>query len=134
MLFSPFYNSEIWHIPKAKSQTKITVNVGSRFKTNYNDPIISFERFHDLNKRATPEKMMLYKHALLLNKMYTSPCYFLYLRPIFVINSRNNSTSKYKQFLTLNVHFFSWELQVKLRVQFNAKQSSKPKRDFPSAT
>ena len=36
--------------------------------------------------------------------------------------------------LTLNVRFFSWELQVNLRVQFNAKQSSKPKRDTLSAT
>ena len=35
----------------------------------------------------------------------------------------------YKQFLTLNVRFFSWELQVNFRVQFNAKQSSKPKQD-----
>ena len=36
-----------------------------------------------------------------------------YFRLIFVINSRNNSTPKYKQFLTLTVRFFSWELQVK---------------------
>ena len=43
-------------------------------------------------------------------------------------------TSKYKQFLTLNVRFFCWELQVNFRVQFNAKQSSKSKQGFLSVT
>ena len=33
--------------------------------------------------------------------------------PVFNINSRNNSTSKYKQFLTLNLRFISSELQGK---------------------
>ena len=36
--------------------------------------------------------------------------------------------------LTLILRLFSWELQVDLRVQFNAKQSSNPKRDPPSVT
>ena len=34
-------------------------------------------------------------------------------KTLFNINSRNNSTSKYKQFLTLNVRFISLELQGK---------------------
>ena len=46
----------------------------------------------------------------------------------FVINSKNNATPKYKQFLTLNVRLCSWELQINFRVQFNAKQSSNPKQ------
>ena len=52
----------------------------------------------------------------------------------FVIISRNNSTSKYKQFLTLNVRFFSWEIQKNFSVQFNAKQSSITKQDILSVT
>ena len=50
------------------------------------------------------------------------------------INSRNNSTSKYKQFLTLNVRSFSWGIQQYFRVQFSVKQSSIPKLEFLSAT
>ena len=34
--------------------------------------MISFERLHSINNRATPEKMMLYKHAILLHNMYNS--------------------------------------------------------------
>ena len=47
---------------------------------------------------------------------------------IFVINPKNDTTSEYKQFLTLNVRLFSWELQINFRVQFNAKQSSNTKQ------
>ena len=47
---------------------------------------------------------------------------------IFVINSKNNATLKYKQFLTLNVRFFSLEILITFRVQFNVKQSSNPKQ------
>ena len=36
--------------------------------------------------------------------------------------------TKYQQISTLNVCFFSWELQINFRVQFNAKQSSNPKQ------
>ena len=36
------------------------------------DTMISFERLHQIAKRATPEKMMLYKHAILLYRMYNS--------------------------------------------------------------
>ena len=50
------------------------------------------------------------------------------------INSRNNSTSKYKQFLTLNMRSFSWGIQQYFRVQFSVKQSSIPKLEFLSAT
>ena len=50
------------------------------------------------------------------------------LRQTLVINLKYNATSKYKQFLTLNVRLFSWELQINFRVQFNAKQSSNPKQ------
>ena len=42
---------------------------------NYNDPMMSFDRLHEINKRATPEKMMLCKHALLLHKIYNSSDY-----------------------------------------------------------
>ena len=32
--------------------------------------MISFERFHNMNNRATPEKIMMYKHALAFFLLY----------------------------------------------------------------
>ena len=64
-----FYNSEIWHIPSLKQnlKQKLLSMLASALKIcmNYNDPMMSVDRLHEINKRATPEKMMLYKHALL---------------------------------------------------------------------
>ena len=71
-----FYNSEIWHIPSLKSNLKqkllSTSALALKMCLKNNDPMISFERLHQIAKRATPEKMMLYKHAILLYKMYNS--------------------------------------------------------------
>ena len=33
---------------------------------------MSYESFHYLNQRATPNQMITYKHALLLHKMYNN--------------------------------------------------------------
>ena len=49
-------------------------------------------------------------------------------------NSRNTSTSKYKQFLTLKCAFLLFEKQQYFRVQFNARQSSILKLQFLSVT
>ena len=36
----------------------------------YNSRMISFERIHDLNNRATPENFLMYKHALALYRLW----------------------------------------------------------------
>ena len=33
------------------------------------DPMISFKKIHEINKRARPNKIMLHKHSLLLHKL-----------------------------------------------------------------
>ena len=38
----------------------------------YCNQFMSFEAIHKLNNRATPEKIMIYKHALMLFKIYNS--------------------------------------------------------------
>ena len=75
--YSVFYNNfEIWHIPMLKVNLKQRLMLASAraLKTcmSYPDPMISFERLHQLNNRATPEKMMAYKLALKLYKTYNS--------------------------------------------------------------
>ena len=34
------------------------------------DPMISFRRLHEINKRGLPKQFMSYKHSLLLYKLY----------------------------------------------------------------
>ena len=34
------------------------------------DPRLSFNKIHEINKRATPHNLMIYKHSLLLHKLY----------------------------------------------------------------
>ena len=71
-----YYNSEIWHLPSLSPQLKQTLLSASATAlklclTNY-DPMISFNNIHSLSNRATPEKYCIYKHALLLHKIYNS--------------------------------------------------------------
>ena len=40
--------------------------------SSFNDPKVSFERIHTINKRATPIKMSMYKLAIQLFKLYNS--------------------------------------------------------------
>ena len=69
-----YYNAEIWHVPclnvnvkqKLLSMSAKIIRVCMR-NVDYN---VSFERIHSINKRATPEKIMLYRHALMLYKLY----------------------------------------------------------------
>ena len=41
-------------------------------KKRYDTSSISFIRIHEINQRSTPEKYLLYKHALALYKLYWS--------------------------------------------------------------
>ena len=57
------------------------VSISVQFLSEYLDgksdsqdlnPTISFERIHIMNNRATPEKFLMYKHALALYRIYNS--------------------------------------------------------------
>ena len=69
-----FYNSEVWHIPSLKSNLKQQLLSASAraLKVCMTNPdlMISFIRIHEINKRGTPNQLMIYKHSLLLHKLY----------------------------------------------------------------
>ena len=71
-----YYNSEIWHIPTLKATIKIKLLSASAFSkafrvcTSYIDFGQSFQNLQQMCKRATPEKIMKYKMALCLIKLY----------------------------------------------------------------
>ena len=70
-----YYNSEIWHLPNLKPQLKqLLLSASSKaLKTCMFKPdrTISYQSLHEINHRATPNRIMIYKHALLLHKLYT---------------------------------------------------------------
>ena len=69
-----YNNSEIWHLPylnptlkqKLLSATAAPLKLTT---TNYHQ-MISYDSLHYINKRATPNQITSYKHALLLHKTY----------------------------------------------------------------
>ena len=71
-----YYNSEIWHISSLKSTLKQkllsssakAIKACSKFDTSH----LSFNKIHEMYKRGTPEKYLLYKHALTLHKLINS--------------------------------------------------------------
>ena len=71
-----FYNSEIWHLPTLSPEIKQLLLSASahalKLTQKYVHPMQSFENIHKECNRATPEKMHLYKHALLLYKLYNT--------------------------------------------------------------
>ena len=71
-----YYNSEIWHVPCLKGNLKQKL-LSASAKTicvymKYCNRNLSFEAIHSSNNRATPNKMLIYKHALLLFKLYNN--------------------------------------------------------------
>ena len=68
------YNLEVWHIALLKFTLKQQLLSASAraFKVCVNnpDPMISFVRIHEINKRGLPKLLMTYKHSLLLHKLY----------------------------------------------------------------
>ena len=71
-----YYNSEIWYIPSLKGviKQKILSSSANVLKAcmKFNSRMISFERIHEMNNRATPATFMLYKHSLTLYRLYNS--------------------------------------------------------------
>ena len=69
-----YYNSEIWHLPTLSPELKQMLLSASAnaLKLTQNNPnyMQSFIDIHKSCKRALPEQMILYKHAILLYKLY----------------------------------------------------------------
>ena len=69
-----YYNSEIWHIPSLNQNSKhLLLSASARAlklcNKNYSNDH-SYIALHKLNKRATPNQFLIYKHALILFKLY----------------------------------------------------------------
>ena len=74
-----YYNSDVWHIPSLNPRLKQQILLASAralklCTSNYN-LTMSFIQIHTLNNRATPNQLMLYKHALLLYKIWNDKIY-----------------------------------------------------------
>ena len=69
-----YYNSEIWHLPSLSVNLKQKLFSASAIAlktcTKINDLGISYHQYHVINNRATPDKLLEYKHALSLYKLY----------------------------------------------------------------
>ena len=93
-----YYNSEIWHIQSLKLSIKQKILSSSacviKACMKYNSRMISYENVHRMNQRATPDKVLMYKHSLALFKLYNQDrpslewC-FLHVNQIFTSRQSN---------------------------------------------
>ena len=69
-----FYNSEIWLLPSLTANTNKIVLSASALKLCYPayNNMISYDQLHSTLKRATPQAIIKYNHAILLYKTYNS--------------------------------------------------------------
>ena len=71
-----YYNSEIWHLPKLNPLLKNHLLAASATALKICTPSfnrsMSYITLHSINQRATPSQMMLYKHAILLFKIFNN--------------------------------------------------------------
>ena len=65
----------------------------------YPDPFTSFIKIHEINKRALPENLLIYKHAIQLHKLYNSKSItneWLHLNTNQVLTSRQTTFITHK--------------------------------------
>ena len=69
-----YYNSEVWHIPSLKPELKQILLSSSanalKISQKLPDRYESFINVHRACKRATPNQFIIYKHSILLHKLY----------------------------------------------------------------
>ena len=74
-----YYNSDVWLIPSLKPQLKQQILAASATALMLSTPnyhtLMSYEQIHAINKRATPKQILLYKHSLLLFKVWNDSIY-----------------------------------------------------------
>ena len=71
-----YYNSEIWHLPSlnANLKQKLLSSSARAIKTcvKFDSSNISFVNLHQMYQRATPDRILMYKHALALFKLFNT--------------------------------------------------------------
>ena len=71
-----YYNSEVWHLPTLKPEIKQHLLSASanalKLAQHYPDRMESFINVHKSVRRATPEKILIFKHAVLLHKLFNT--------------------------------------------------------------
>ena len=69
-----YYNSEIWHLNNLNVRLKQLLLSASakaiKVCLRYPDPLLSYIKLHEIVKRATPSQFLLYKHSILLYKLF----------------------------------------------------------------
>ena len=97
-----YYNSEVWHLPSLKTNIKQKLLSASAkaikmcMKWCTND--LSFIRIHEMNQRATPDKYLMYKHALTLHKLMNNENY---TTEWIALNLNQTFTSRQTHFISL---------------------------------
>ena len=68
-----YYNSEIWHIPTLAPELKQILMSSSANELKLSQPLTnqmqSYINIHKECKRAQPEQMIMYNHAIMLHKL-----------------------------------------------------------------
>ena len=88
-----YYNSEIWHIPSNTHNSKKLMSASAlplKMCIGYYDQNMSFQTLHNTVKRATPPQVMIYKHALILHKVYNDEHMSHEWQSLFFNQSFNN--------------------------------------------
>ena len=71
-----YYNSEIWHLPTLNPEIKQHLLSASanalKLAQRHPDRMESFINIHNTLKRATPHNLMVFKHAVLLHKLFNN--------------------------------------------------------------
>ena len=97
------YNSEIWHLEPLKSNLKSKLLSSSakaiKMCVKYCTNDISFIKIHEMFNRATPDNYLLYKHAILLHKLYNTD--HMTSEWVFFLNFNQILTSRQINFMAL---------------------------------
>ena len=69
-----YYGSEVWHLPeRTNAQNKMIKSASANALKTITNKITIFHthtQIHNMTKRALPDQMLKYKHALMLYKLY----------------------------------------------------------------
>jgi exonuclease III len=94
-----YYGSEIWHIPTLNQNCKrmlLSASANALKLCNvFYDPRVSYIDLHKLNNRALPSKFCLYRHCLLLHKVFND---FIPKRDWIDLNFQMINTSRQTSF------------------------------------
>ena len=101
-----FYNSEVWHLPTLKPEIKQHLLSASanalKIAQNHPDRMESFINIHNNAKRATPEKLLLFKHAVLLHKLFNNQTPSLEWADLHFKQTFNSRQSQFRVVKTSN--------------------------------